>query len=311
VTARGETPSRPYPTDHRDRTARERDDPVRDRTFPHQFLSYEADPRIVRALGGHARALELGAGAASGTPVDRRHVRRLVAADLAPGMLGLARRRLARGPRVEMACADAVGPPFRNASFDAGVGRGVVLGSAGDPRRVLCESRRALRPGGALALDAMADAQGDAGCITRPYGALRPFGGEPVYRKHFPRGDRQVRQVHALDLRSPLARRADRGEIGRVRPPGLPARAAGAEESRARRFRSDRLRPTVPEAGFRDVRVRPRGLLFHAADGGGDPTLSCFVSDQRRTLSRLFDRLNRHLRFDGALHPRLVGVRAP
>jgi demethylmenaquinone methyltransferase / 2-methoxy-6-polyprenyl-1,4-benzoquinol methylase len=80
---------------------------------------------------------------------------RLVAADFSPGMLAIARQRLARardgrGGRAQALCADAMRLPFGNERFDF-VSIGYGLRNVSDLDACLDEVRRVLRPGGVLA----------------------------------------------------------------------------------------------------------------------------------------------------------------
>lgn len=107
------------------------------------------------AFRGHELSgdiLEIGSGAgANAAALLRRYPRtRLVATDVDPAMLDVARRRLDRfGDRVVVGMADAAALPFEGGSFDAVVSL-LMLHHIGDWRSALVEVTRVLRPGGQL-----------------------------------------------------------------------------------------------------------------------------------------------------------------
>lgn len=106
------------------------------------------------ALGARGRMLDIGTGPGD-IPllvVGRIADATVVAIDLAPRMLALAERRRAaspHAPRVELRLADAKALDFEDASFDA-VFSNTILHHLADPRPLLSEARRVLRPGGVL-----------------------------------------------------------------------------------------------------------------------------------------------------------------
>lgn len=102
------------------------------------------------ALRPEDDALELGAGTGVVTKLAAPYVRSLLATDVVPGMLDLARRATRRHPHVRFALVDYQEPlPFLDASFD------VVLSGltyVQDASKAVKELARVLRPGGRLAL---------------------------------------------------------------------------------------------------------------------------------------------------------------
>jgi ubiquinone/menaquinone biosynthesis C-methylase UbiE len=106
------------------------------------------------ALGARGRMLDIGTGPGD-IPllaVERIPDANVVAIDLAPRMLALAESRLAASPhgsRVELRLADAKALDFEDASFDA-VFSNTILHHLADPRPLLREAHRVLRPGGVL-----------------------------------------------------------------------------------------------------------------------------------------------------------------
>jgi ubiquinone/menaquinone biosynthesis C-methylase UbiE len=102
-------------------------------------------------LTGVAAALDVGCG--SGVLLERmaraRPEARLAGVDLSPAMLAVARRRL--GSRTWLVAGSASRLPFRREAFDL-----VVTASAlhhwAEPLPALAEMRRALRPGGRVAI---------------------------------------------------------------------------------------------------------------------------------------------------------------
>jgi len=84
----------------------------------------------------------------------------LTTADVAPGMVAAAERRAAelRLDRVSFVVADAQSLPLADASYDGVLCRfGVML--VPEPRRILAEIARVLRPGGRVAFAVWADAE--------------------------------------------------------------------------------------------------------------------------------------------------------
>jgi ubiquinone/menaquinone biosynthesis C-methylase UbiE len=107
---------------------------------------------LVTAAGLRATddVLELGAGTGLVTKLAAPHVRSLLATDLAPGMLDLARRSVRGHPHVQFALVDYGNPlPFLDRSFD------VVLSGLTyfqDARSAVSEVARVLKPRGRIAL---------------------------------------------------------------------------------------------------------------------------------------------------------------
>lgn len=97
--------------------------------------------------------LDLGAGTGQATiALKRRYPRsRVVAVDLAPGMLREARRRQTLLRRFDRVVGDAAGLPLGSACADM-VFSSLMLQWCNDPDQVLRECRRVLRPGGVLHL---------------------------------------------------------------------------------------------------------------------------------------------------------------
>ncbi|MGL6224917.1 MAG: malonyl-ACP O-methyltransferase BioC [Steroidobacteraceae bacterium] len=95
--------------------------------------------------------LDLGAGTGQGTIALKRRYpgSRVVAMDLAPGMLQQARKRQTLLRRFDRVVADAAALPVGDATFDM-IFSSLMLQWCNDPDRVLRECRRALRPGGVL-----------------------------------------------------------------------------------------------------------------------------------------------------------------
>jgi ubiquinone/menaquinone biosynthesis C-methylase UbiE len=106
------------------------------------------------SLGARGRLLDVGTGPGD-IPVimvERIPDCTVLGVDLAPRMLALAERRRARSPhaaRVELRVADAKALDLDDASFD-GVFSNTILHHIPDPRLLLREARRVLRPGGVL-----------------------------------------------------------------------------------------------------------------------------------------------------------------
>ncbi len=98
-----------------------------------------------------ATVLDLGAGTGSATVALRRRFRRarVLALDMAPGMLRAARRRRWPWRRFACVCGDAHALPLRTASVDL-VFSSLMLQWSDRPDRVFAECARVLRPGGLL-----------------------------------------------------------------------------------------------------------------------------------------------------------------
>ena len=95
-------------------------------------------------------ALELGAGTGVVTKLAAPHVRSLLATDVVPGMLHVARSATRRHPHVRFALVDYHEPlPFLDASFDVVLSGLTYVQDASKPVKELA---RVLEPGGRLAL---------------------------------------------------------------------------------------------------------------------------------------------------------------
>jgi demethylmenaquinone methyltransferase/2-methoxy-6-polyprenyl-1,4-benzoquinol methylase len=124
-----------------------------------RLLSLGLDRRwrreTVRALGlpAGARLLDLCCGTGDLALEGARAGLRVTGADFAGPMLTLAERKFgrARVPREGLFRADAQALPFADGGFD-GVAIAFGIRNVADPRRALRECRRALRPGGCLAV---------------------------------------------------------------------------------------------------------------------------------------------------------------
>jgi malonyl-CoA O-methyltransferase len=107
-----------------------------------RLADLELKPRVIVDAGcgtGHAsRALK------------RLYPRaRVIALDIAPGMLRAAGQQRGRLRRFDRVCADALRMPFGNASFDL-IYSNLLLQWCNDPDAVFAEFGRVLRPGGLL-----------------------------------------------------------------------------------------------------------------------------------------------------------------
>jgi ubiquinone/menaquinone biosynthesis C-methylase UbiE len=120
------------------------------RLGPMIFVDYAADIAQRVAAGNPARVLET----AAGTGIVTRKLRdalparaRLMATDLNPPMLEIARGKFGAGEQVEFLPADAVALPFSDASFDAVVCQFGVMFFP-DKAKSYSEAYRVLAPGG-------------------------------------------------------------------------------------------------------------------------------------------------------------------
>lgn len=97
------------------------------------------------------RILDAGCGTGHGARglLERYRRASLVALDIAPGMLGAARRRRPWLRRLDPVCADAAALPLADASVDL-VYSNLMLQWCNEPDRVFAEFRRVLRPNGLL-----------------------------------------------------------------------------------------------------------------------------------------------------------------
>lgn len=105
-------------------------------------------------LGARGRMLDVGTGPGHILllVVERFPDAEVVGLDLSPRMLEHAARRRAGSPhaaRIALELGDAKGLPFPDASFDV-VFSNTILHHIPDPRTLLAEARRVLRPGGVL-----------------------------------------------------------------------------------------------------------------------------------------------------------------
>lgn len=133
------------------------------RSFDAASTRYEQASRLQREVRAELLArlaffrlqpravLDLGCGTGEGSAALVRQLpgTRVVATDLAPGMLREARRHSRWWRRFTRVCADANALPFADASFDL-VFSNLMLQWCDDPDRVFAELRRVLRPGGLL-----------------------------------------------------------------------------------------------------------------------------------------------------------------
>jgi SAM-dependent methyltransferase len=103
------------------------------------------------ALPPGARWLDVGCGtgALSAAILERAAPARVFGVDPAEGFLAFARAHV--GPRAEFVPGDARDLPVAAGGFDAAVS-GLVLNFVPDPGRALAEMRRAVRPGGTVAV---------------------------------------------------------------------------------------------------------------------------------------------------------------
>ena len=142
-----------------------------------------------------AVVLELGSGPGFFTPhlAERVPGGALLAMDLQPEMLVIARDRVREARNIRFACGDAVALPLASGTFDA-VFVATMLGEVPDPAACVSEIRRVLVDGGTLVV---AETRRDSDFI--PIDALRrmiePHGFDFV-------GRRGVRWQYAAQLRA-------------------------------------------------------------------------------------------------------------
>jgi SAM-dependent methyltransferase len=110
-----------------------------------EFLDWLAVPP-----GGRWLDVGCGTGALCGTILERTAPGALVGVDPSDGFLAYAANRLP-DPRAQFRRGDARELPVEDASFDAAVA-GLVLNFVPDPAGALAEMRRAVRPGGTVAV---------------------------------------------------------------------------------------------------------------------------------------------------------------
>ncbi|MBW6493926.1 MAG: class I SAM-dependent methyltransferase [Burkholderiaceae bacterium] len=110
-----------------------------------EFLDWLAIPADARWLD-----VGCGTGALSKTILDRAAPRQVVGIDPSEAFLDFARGHLS-DPRAAFRIGDARALPVEDESVDVAVA-GLVLNFVADPARALSEMRRAVRPGGAVAV---------------------------------------------------------------------------------------------------------------------------------------------------------------
>lgn len=144
---------------------------------------------------GRLRVLDLGTGTAL-IPIEicqRVEAAELIAADMAHSMLSLARRRVAQADlagRIALEIADAKALPHPSDGFDVVVSNSLVHHIA-EPRRMLAEVARVVRPGGAVLVRD----------LSRP--ASEPAL-EQLVEKHAATANAQQRELLAASLRAAL-----------------------------------------------------------------------------------------------------------
>jgi ubiquinone/menaquinone biosynthesis C-methylase UbiE len=174
----------------------------------------EADARLLGDVAG-ADVLEVGAGSAPCSRWLRRQGARPVALDLSRGMLRhAAALGVATGIAVPLVQAGAERLPFRSESFDLACSAFGAVPFVADPRRVMAEVARVLRPGGRWVFSvthpvrwSFPDDPGEAGLVARhsyfdrtPYVEQRADGTATYVEHHRTIGDR-VREVTAAGMR--------------------------------------------------------------------------------------------------------------
>ena len=197
--------------------------------------------KVAKALGGwpesaFGEALEIGSGTGyfSLNLLQLGLIRRLVATDISPGMLGeLAATAERLRLDLETEAIDAESLPFEEGSFDLVFGH-AVLHHLPDLPAALTEFRRVLRPGGTLAFCGEPSRYGDLLAAVPK------------------RGARVVAPLWRLLLRAP-ARGAD--------PAGRDDGHQLEPEVDVHAFTPAALSGMLSEAGFEDVRIRGEELV--------------------------------------------------
>jgi len=162
-------------------------------------VAHRYDRVVDLQIGGRTRAMvreraaqeerfgtlaEFGCGTGFFTPVLAGKADRVVATDLSPGMLAVARARVGE-PNVRFQAEDCQRTSFGDGAFDA-VFLSLVLHFT-DPERTLAEMRRILKPGGVLII-ANPDREGLSG-FDRLRSSIRIFTrGVTGYRAKPPKG---------------------------------------------------------------------------------------------------------------------------
>src|SRR2546422_3910043 len=188
--------------------------------------------------------------------------------------------------------------PFIDSSFDAIISRGVLLSYVVDPKAVLAESHRVLRPTGQIAMDAMNWIRGRARTISRGFQMTKDG---PAYTEFFVSSGRQVKRIYNLKEDSPYTALASQYRSCAERPKDLRKYAVSTTKYEARLFTQQELKALAEDTGFTDVRIAPLGQLTYALRSE-DKTLKDFVVANRHQLSRLMLLLGSHLRHGSALH---------
>ncbi len=299
---------RPIPPAYWDEVAKSWGDEVNVKSGAHQFQYFEADLLISSVLTRRMRVLEIGCGTGSSTLVHAKEVRRLVATDVSRRMVERARERTTRQSfrhRLGFGLADAGHLPFKDASFDAVIGRGVALSYVTDPAQALREIRRVLRPRGVVAVDAMNEVSPSTG---RTFRTVRTIGGKPAYIEQFNKGDLQVRRVFYLRPNAPLARLSRRPKVFKSRPLTLARQTLYREQMHARYFPEPVLRTWAEGAGLSAVEIIPLGQMYRILMGE-NRKLREFAVRNRRALSRLVVELRHHFKVGSGFHLMLMATR--
>jgi SAM-dependent methyltransferase len=100
--------------------------------------------------GGRWLDVGCGTGALTETILDRAAPEQVVGVDQSEAFLDYARHRL-NDPRIALRTADARALPIENGTFDVAVS-GLVLNFVPEPAKVVFEMKRAVRPGGIVAV---------------------------------------------------------------------------------------------------------------------------------------------------------------